>query len=920
MMKETVLSRSLRLMFSGSMAVGLGLLAPPALAQDANTDASMQRVEITGSSIKRIVKEGALPVQQISKEAIARSGATTVADLIQKLPAMQGFSIEATAAGSNSGGRVTASIHDIGSEYTLVLLNGRRLAPQGSGSAVNLNAIPMSAIERVEVLTDGASALYGSDAIAGVINFILKKDQQGGTIDAEYVGPQHSGGKAWNASATYGIGSLDENGYNVLFSFRHDEQARIKATDRPFAKSAYVPFNWNGNSYIYDRTSTATIPANVTVRFTDPKLPSIAFSPYLKKNGSCPTLNFISLNNTATAQNCAFDFAATVEIIPESKRDSFFTSGRLKLSQGVTLFADVAFSRFDLTARIAPNPVPFTVATTSQYYNDNVLPYLTPSQAAAVKSAAGSYRAFDWGTRDSNTITDSKHLAAGVEAEVSGWSVNSAVTLSRNAIDERYVGGYMLNKEFRDMLANRSFDPFASIGAQSDATRQLIAGSLFKGSIRTASTDLHGVDVRASRELFSLPGGNSSIGLGADYREFHYKQTPSDAAAAGMIYNFDAPPAYDMKRDTSGIFGEFLAPLLKDLELTAAARYDKYTSIKDALANRDVGKGEGAATYKLSARYQPMSSLLVRGSYGTGFKAPSMLEIAEPMVNAGFTASSYSCPIADNNLCRPGKAQYNEFRGGNETLKPEKSEQFTLGFRLEPTADLTFGADFWDVRMKDQVSSVSEQQAFADPVKFRALFTTYTEPSTGNSYWAFNDRSVNIGRSRYQGIDWDLTGRHKFEIGTLTLNANGTHMLKSDYTKPGTDSEWTNSMNYFGINNAVTFRDIARLTATLETGALTNLLTANYRNGYTDAEATVRNTATNLNETIRIEVPSYTTFDWQGKYMVNKAWEVRAGIRNLFDKVPPLSLRASSGHQVGFDPRYADTFGRRFYLTSNYKF
>ncbi|HTD04815.1 TonB-dependent receptor plug domain-containing protein, partial [Undibacterium sp.] len=693
MMMETVLSRSLRLMFSGSMAVGLGFLAQPAFAQELQADSQAQRVEITGSSIKRIVKEGALPVQQISKEAIARSGATTVADLIQKLPAMQGFTIEAIAAGTNSGGRTSASIHDIGSDYTLVLLNGRRIAPQGDGSSVNLNAIPMSAIERVEVLTDGASALYGSDAIAGVINFILKKNQQGGSIEAEFVGPQHSGGRSWNANATYGFGNIDENGYNVLFTYRHDEQARMKALDRPFAKTSYIPFQWNGNNYIYDRTSTATIPANVTVSFTDPAQKAISFSPYLKKNGSCPSMNVISLANSATAQNCSFDFVQTVEIVPESKRDSFFTSGHLKLGQDVTLFADVAISRFDLTARIAPNTAPFTIATSSQYYKDYVLPNLTPAQAAVVKSASGNYRAYDWGTRDSQTITDSRHLSTGVEADVAGWNVNSALTLSRNAIDERYVGGYMLNKEFRDMLANRSFDPFAPIGAQSDATKQLIANSIFHGSIRTASTELHGIDLRASRELFNLPGGNSSLGVGADHREYHYEQTPSAASAAGLIYNFNVSPAYDMKRDTTGLFGEFLAPVMKDLELTAAARYDTYTSIKDSVNNRTFGKGENATTYKLSVRYQPTQMLLLRGSYGTGFKAPNMLDIAQPLVNNGFTAGQYNCPIADNNLCRPGKTQYNSFSGGNENLRPEKSTQYTVGFRLEPTAELSFGAD-----------------------------------------------------------------------------------------------------------------------------------------------------------------------------------------------------------------------------------
>ena len=178
-----------------SVRLALGVLAGSLfIAGQAYAQEQVQRVEITGSSIKRIAVEGALPVQRVSAEAIARSGATNVAELMQSLPAMQGFTITATAAGSNSGGNVGSSIHDVGTGYTLVLLNGRRLAPQGSGSAVNLNAIQLSAIERIEILTDGASALYGSDAIAGVINFIMKKNQQGGSIEGAFNAPQASGG------------------------------------------------------------------------------------------------------------------------------------------------------------------------------------------------------------------------------------------------------------------------------------------------------------------------------------------------------------------------------------------------------------------------------------------------------------------------------------------------------------------------------------------------------------------------------------------------------------------------------------------------------------------------------------------------------------------------------------------------------
>ncbi|MGO4378644.1 TonB-dependent receptor [Pseudoduganella sp. RAF19] len=896
---------------------GSVLFAGQAFAQEQ----AMQRVEITGSAIKRIAVEGALPVQRLSAETIAKTGATTVADLIQALPAMQGFTIDAIAAGTNSGGRVSASIHDIGEDYTLVLLNGRRVAPQGSGSAVNLNAIPLSAVERVEILTDGASALYGSDAIAGVINFILKSNVKAPTIEAGYQQPEKSShGQQSYANLTFGFGNLEEDRYSIVAAYRHDERTEMKATDREFAKTAYVPFSFNGTNYIYDRTSTATVPANVSVTFTDPKQAAIGFSPYLKKNGTCPSMNQISLANTATTQNCAFDFVQTVGIVPENKRDSFFGKGTFKLTENINLFAETALSRLDLTAKIAPNTAPFTIATSSSYYKDNVLPYLTPEQAASVKTVAGNYRTYDWGTRDSETITDSKHLVVGAEGDIGAWSFNTGLTWSRNSIDERYVGGYALDKEFRDMLANRSFDPFAPIGAQSDATKQLINNSIFHGSIRTASTTLKGVDAHGSRELFDLPGGKASIAVGGDWRQYKYEQTPSEAAATGKVYNLNAPPAYDMTRDGYGAFAELAAPVIKKVELSAAVRYDSFSAIDNGITGTTLGNRESATTYKVSARWQPVQSVLIRGSYGTGFKAPSMLDIGQPLVNAGFTAGNFNCPIASADYCRPGKTQYNVISGGNADLKPEKSKQFTLGFRVEPTNAFSFGADLWDVKIDDKVSAISEQQAFADPVKFRDLFTTYTEPATGNTYWAFKSLSINIGHTHQQGIDWDTTVRHKFGFGNLTSNLAGTYLLKSNYTVPGTSDQWTNDMNFFGIDNKVSFRHVIRWTTTLDTGAFSNTIIANYRNGYTDAEATVRNLTTNKNEVIRLDVPSYITWDWQGKWNVTKAVQLRAGIKNLLDRDPPLSLRNSSGHQVGFDPRYADVFGRTFYVSGAYTF
>ncbi len=901
------------------------------LAAHAQTS-QLERVEITGSSIKRIAAEGALPVQVITAEQINRSGATSVAEVIQRLPAMQGFSIADTAVGSNSGGIATASIHDIGASYTLVLLNGRRIAPTGSGSSINLNSIPMSAIERIEILTDGASALYGSDAIAGVVNFVLKRNSKGGSINVRMNNPTEGAGKSANASVVYGAGDLEADGFSLVATYRKDKNELLKANDRSFGNTAYVKFDQDGKSYIYDRTSVSAVPANASVTFktlpgeaASTKLPSYAFNPYqLANGGKCAKDNVVSLNNATSAtsitKNCAFDFVKTVEIYPENQRDALFLSGEFKVNDKIKLFSDVAFTRLDLTARIAPNPVPISIPTTSSVYTNYVLPYLTAAQAAHVNTVSANYRALDFGTRDSQTLTDAKHFVFGMDAELGEWSLNGAVLWSQNAIDERYVGGYMKTAEFLSMVSKVQFNPFLEAGAQSPATQQLMNDSIFHGTIRTADTTMKGFDIKASRELFQLASGAVSLGMGADMRNSSYRQTPDARALAGEIYNYAAATAYDLSRDNSGVFAEVLVPVTKELELTGAVRYDSISAITDSIRNITVGDKMAASTYKLSARLQASPQLLFRGSYGTGFKAPSMLDIAQPEVPNGVTAAAYDCPFPGTDGCKPGKLQYSQSSGGNNLLKPERSVQSVLGVRFEPSNDFGIGADFWQVKIKDAVSGVSAPQAFADPVKYRELFKLYRSPAEVQDYWTFRSVSTNIGQAINSGIDWDVVARFKTDYGRLTTGLAGTWMIDSSYTRPGTENDFTDSLDKYGENAAVTFRHIVRATATLASGDMTNTLTLKYRNGYQDINQLVRDVATNTNVRVMLTVPSYTTLDWQGTYNFSKSLELQAGITNILNVAPPLTLRDSSGHQVAYDPRYADPMMRTIYLNGTYKF
>jgi iron complex outermembrane receptor protein len=302
-----------------------------------------------------------------------------------------------------------------------------------------------------------------------------------------------------------------------------------------------------------------------------------------------------------------------------------------------------------------------------------------------------------------------------------------------------------------------------------------------------------------------------------------------------------------------------------------------------------------------------------------------MLDIAQPLVSNGVTASSYDCPFPGDGSgsppCKPGKAQYTQLSGGNENLKPEKSKQATIGIRVEPTSNFSAAFDYWQVKLRDAVSGVSANQAFGDPQKYSSLFTTYKQPAETSNYYAFMALSTNIGQAISKGIDWEFEGRVDIpDVGRLTTSVAGTYMIESSYTRAGTSNDFTDSMGHYGENAAVTFRNIFSTQFKLQTGALSNTLLFKYRSGYKDRLQTVRDLSTGKNTTIALDVPEYFTFDYQGAYKWSKALELRLGVTNLLNKAPPLTLRDSSGHQVAYDPRYASPMMRTVYVTGTYNF
>ncbi|WP_370663234.1 TonB-dependent receptor domain-containing protein [Massilia mucilaginosa] len=949
-MQEKLISASIRFICM-TTAIGGGLaFGPAAHAQDGG----IQRVEITGSAIKRIAKEGALPVQFLSSADIQKSGAKSVEELVQSLPSMQGFVTASESVNGGGGGVQTASLHNVGAAYTLVLLNGRRLASYGSGSAVNLASIPMTAVERVEILTDGASTLYGSDAIAGVINFILKKNQQDFRLDAGAGRPGKKGGQSSSFSASKGFGDLDKVGYNVLLTYARDNQSELNAKDRDFSKSGLRQFTENGKTYSTYLLAANTAPASATLSLKDNSVK--IFSPNYYKDGKCaPDTAFVGSSDD---KSCWYDYAGTVQLVPKSVRDSVFSSFNMKINEELSVFGELVLSKFTQTARYAPAAQRLSLPLNGDLYAREVLPYLANIGVAPgdVKSASMNIRFTDAGGRARDYMTKAKHLALGASGVKNGFDYSASFTHSENSQESTFVAGFLSKNTYNDIVASGKFNPFGPSGSAS----AVLAPAVLNTTENTTDVKLDRISASVGHALFDAPGGASQLALSADYARQRYDFMPSAISQGSNAQqpNYTDTPLGDSadhlpvraSRNNWGASAEWMTPVSKTLEVTAAARYDAYSAVKNKmvfdpsdgklLPSAEQGNANKKATYKLAFRYTPVENLLLRGSYGTGFKVASMDAIASPTVQAGNTSGSYACPVRAPDpraaYCTGTTQQY-LLSGGNNLsgssgLRPERSQQYSIGARFDPVKNLSLGLDLWSIKMKDQLTTLPEQFPFADPAKFNNNFSIVFDQGIGANKLVTLLPTFNLAAARYGGIDWDNSYTIRTSLGKLDLKWNGTYMLKSEVEVPGSPTE--SSVGRFDAYNNATSRTVSRLSASFASSErYTNTLAINFRSGYHDQVLTPDDNALKLVNAdgslpvgfvgLARKVKSFTTVDWQTRVQLKQYSNltISAGIRNLLDADPPLSIRtAGGGNQAGYDARYASALGRQFYVNGGVSF
>lgn len=940
--------RRSKLCSAAAMAIGGVLSSGPVFGQP-----QLERVEITGSAIRRIDAESALPVQIIRREDIARSGATSVTDLLQRLSYVQGSFGESGGVGGGTGGVNTVSLHGVGDTRTLVLLNGHRMAQFGGqtltgfAAAVDLNALPLASIERIEILTDGASALYGADAIAGVVNFITRRNVSDGDVSVGFSFPR-GGAREKRVSATKGFGTFEDNGFNVLLSVAHDERTRLDSTQRSYGNSAQIRFNHAGTNYRVQQITPSAIPANAyhdngtqPTNPNDPNDPGYAddylFNPYLVANGVCPDKTFRVTDGAN--DYCAFNFVGELEVYPARRRTSLLTSVNFKVGDH-TPYVDLLLSESKQRSHLAPVPGTVSIPLGSDLHDTYLLPNGVTGDSEAY------YRIYDLGQRSFDEKAQFLDLSLGSKGVLAGWDYNAFFAHSQSESTQN-IAGLPGALAVARAAASGAINPFVGPGQQTPAGMAELNAINYKGYWDGGLSKLDSVGVRASRELMSLPAGPLLLGAGASFQRESFQSRPSLYAqgkladpVAGTLCDPLAPSgdplecdlrfdsqaqsiAYSSSRNSFGAFGELIAPAAKGLELMTSLRIDRY---------EDFGN---ATTTKGGFRWTPNPMLLIRGSVGTGFRAPTVPQVKAPQQTYGLTGADYSCSpemlaIAASlgATCRPGTTQYDLMASGNAELKPEKTRQRSLGLRFEPSGNVSLGADLWYVRVKNAIGQLSEEEVFANPQTYPDAWTTKRQAGTGNVYLAWLADNRNLGTESLTGLDLDAIGRARLPFASLTSRLAFTYMLREQRQLT------PNGRKYSAIGGGdealgyVTFRWLGSWANTFQHGRWAHTFTGNFRSGYLDASTRAEvldasGNPTGTTETIRLPVKRYVTLDWQTQWTPRKDFIVTVGLLNVFDTKPPLSVSSGGlnrGQQFGYDDRYYDPRGRTAYVNASYKF
>ena len=877
-------------------AMGAGAVAMSstlALAQD-----KIERVEITGSAIKRSINdESALPVTVIDAKQLRDSGITSVEEAMQTLSSNQTSRSTSQVIGSGTGGKSEANLRGLGSNKTLVLLNGRRLASFAfDAGSVDLNSIPLAAVDRIEILRDGASAIYGTDAIGGVINFITKRNYDKGEVSAEVIRPRADGGSESRFTLSKGIGNLNTDGYNIWASFDHRQQEAVAATQRAFGATGV------NLAKGLNLTSGTTFPGNFSQG-------ALAGNP-TRAAGCLPPFSL-----PLSATTCRFDYTAMIDIVAPNETNTAMVRGNFKVGASLAS-VEVMHSDNQSIARVAPDPVTgITMSPASPYY-PATFPGIDPTKNISV-----GWRMIPAGRRTNQADTSQDRVVATLSGSWSTWDYDAGLFWTQSKAKDGGIDGYVNAGTIKAAVLAGTLNPFANPTA---AQQAIIDGAKMIGEAARGKGTTKGADFKISGEVGSLPAGKIGLSAGLEARKEDYQNDTNDDYVNAVPSMGRAPYHAQGSRDVRALTLEALVPITKQLELQLAVRNDHYSDF-------------GSTTNpKIGFKFKPLSSLLLRGSYNKGFRAPTLDELNGPQ-SITFSANSYDdpilCPGGVVNAAAGGLAprdcgqQVQAQQGGNPALKPETSKTHSLGAVFQPTRNLQFSADYWKIELKNQINAFPEQSIMANPglyankiIRCPAIPVAVQETLTACQSGYLNGPGIgyivtlsdNLGLVRTDG--WDFGASYTFKLdrlGQFTVTYNGTRVNSYKYQNSPDEELKENVGIYQDASPVFRWQHVIGVNHQLANWN-TQLLMRN-KSGYTDQDASITGAPSTG------QVSAYTLFDIATTYSGFKAFTLTAGVKNLLDKDPPFTAQGTT-FQKGYDPRYTDAIGRAFFVRGSYKF
>ena len=884
--ESKVLDRAVRLaLYAG--AISTLAVSPMAVAQEEGDEedaVELGQQVVTGSRIKRIDLEQARPVVVITREEIELSGQESVADVLRNSP-INTFGSSREVSGNAWVGQATINLHGIGSTRSLVLLDGRRAprSPVTANQANDLNIIPLSAVDRIEILTDSASAIYGSDAIGGVINVILRKDYDGLEVGTSLQRPTREGADSDAGVVTIG-GSTNRGRFLFTADFRNKKH--IAAADRFYSAgntgydagaADYPNAPFDATWYAWENTDNVSswgntiwphykAPSNCET-VVGPDGERLLAGPYIARNGQ---------------ERCGFDYTAFSWETADLKRASTFLHADYELSPDHAVRLQSMFSTVNNHGRYAPAVgffgIPVAAAEGLKEGFDYDIPYpeLLPYFLG--------HRFVGLGNRDfksTNTLFENAVLAFGTVG-MFDYEFEARHTRYDGREDSCCYAKSFTASQFVAQGRYNPFDPLSPGNADAYDAITSNANRDIRADFRTYSGNV-------SFDLFEAPAGPIGWALGFDYIDEQFYDIYDPLSAGGDLIG-SAGNSGEGERVVKAAFGEVLVPILSNLEVSAAARYDSY----------DDSAGDETSLY-LSARYQPTDWLLFRASWGEGFRAANMNNLygARSFSAEGGT-DLVACQAAGTPAADCVEEQYPTFTGGNPLLAPELSDSYNVGVVVD-YAPFTARVDYWNLNLEDGIGLATLQGLIESELQGQCVNTGRTEntidtgvlaeiiecspgnvlkrdPATGALYEAEAGWG-NTFKEEIGGLDIQL--RYDLETATagdFTFGIFGSRLLRYR-SLSRTATEWSSSLGE-GVGDSARPKYQAQ-------GLL--------RWNYTDHTLSVyaRHIAGYIRPEAGFEAPSHTEYDLSYRWTTPWDGRITLGVINVTDEDPEIDSFAS---------------------------